>query len=278
MSDHLAGRRILVTGIADESSPALDVARALVDEGAELVCAGLGPTPHHVGLSAAAESYLNRSRESFEKTVHENFGPDTPTLTLDASLDGSLTDLAAEIQSRGLALDGVVHAIAMDRTIRGGQATPLIEVSRKDFLDCLDISAYSLIAILRALLEKDGLRDGASVVSLSYLGAERVMSHPYRNIGIAKAALERITKELAAELGRERGIRVNAVRFSPWSASRAGGAIPGLEDSVATAEARSPLGNATPAALSLEVAHLMRPAVAITGEVRHVDGGYHILG
>jgi len=278
MTDHLAGRRILVTGIADESSLALDVARALVDEGAELVCTGLGPTPHHGDLSAAAESYLTRSRESFEKTVRETFGPDTPTLTLDASLDGSLTDLAAEIRSRGLALDGVVHAIAMDRTIRGGQATPLIDVSRKDFLDCLDISAYSLIAILRALLEQDGLRDGASVVSLSYLGAERVMSHPYRNIGIAKAALERITKELASELGRDRGIRVNAVRFSPWSASRAGGSIPGLEDSVATAEARSPLGNATPAALSLEVAHLMRPGVAITGEVRHVDGGYHILG
>ncbi len=278
MNDHLAGRRILVTGIADENSLALDVARALVDEGAELVCAGLGPTPHHADLSAAAESYLTRSRESFEKVVRETFGPDTPTLTLDASLDGSLSDAAAEIQSRGLALDGVVHAIAMDRTIRGGQATPLLEVSRKDFLDCLDISAYSLIAILRALIERDGLRDGASVVSLSYLGAERVMSHPYRNIGIAKAALERITKELASELGRERGIRVNAVRFSPWSASRAGGAIPGLEDSVAAADARSPLGNATPAALSLEVAHLMRPAVAITGEVRHVDGGYHILG
>jgi enoyl-[acyl-carrier protein] reductase I len=278
MHDHLAGRRILVTGIADENSLALDVARALVDEGAELVCAGLGPTPHHVGLSAAAESYLSRSRESFEKVVHETFGPDTPTLTLDASLDGSLTDAAAEIRSRDLALDGVVHAIAMDRTIRGGQSPRLIDVSRKDFLDCLDISAYSLIAILRALLEQDGLRDGASVVSLSYLGAERVMSHPYRNIGVAKAALERITKELALELGRERRIRVNAVRFSPWSASRAGGAIPGLEDSVAMAEARSPLGNATPTALSLEVAHLMRPAIAITGEVRHVDGGYHVLG
>ena len=278
MTAHLDGRRILVTGIADESSLALEIARTLEREGAELVCAGLGPTPHHADLSSAAERYLALSQERFEKTVRESLAPGTPTLVLDASLDGSIADAGAALESRGLPLDGVVHAIAMDRTIRGGEARPLLEVSREEFLDCLDVSAYSLIAMLRAMLDKEILRSGSSVVSLSYLGAERVMSHPYRNIGVAKAALERISRELAEELGRSRGIRVNVVRFSPYSASRAGGAIPGLEQSVQNAAAKAPLGNAGPEALGVEVAHLMRPSSAVTGEVRHVDGGYHMMG
>jgi enoyl-[acyl-carrier protein] reductase I len=142
----------------------------------------------------------------------------------------------------------------------------------------MNVSAYSLIALVRTLVAQDCLRPGASVVSLSYLGAERVMSHAYRNIGVAKAALERITRELAYELGRERGVRVNAVRFSPYSASRAGGAIPDLEAAIARGAAVAPLGNASPESLALEVAHLMRPSTAITGEVRHVDGGYHTIG
>jgi len=122
------------------------------------------------------------------------------------------------------------------------------------------------------------LADGAAIVALSYLGAERVMAHPYRNIGIAKAALERIVRELAAELGASHRIRVNAERFSPWSKSRAGGAIPGLADAVATSAARAPLGNADPESLGHEVAHLLRAGLGVTGEVRHVDGGHHVLG
>lgn len=115
------------------------------------------------------------------------------------------------------------------------------------------------------------------MVSLSYLGAERVVSHPYRNVAVAKAALERITVELAHELGRAHGIRVNAVRFSPYAASRAGGAIPGLVAAEAACAEASPLGNARPHDLALEVAHLLRPGHAITGEIRHVDGGYRVL-
>jgi enoyl-[acyl-carrier protein] reductase I len=131
---------------------------------------------------------------------------------------------------------------------------------------------------VRVLLRAHVLREGASIVALSYLGAERVTSHPYRNIGVAKAALERLVRELAAELGPTFGMRVNAVRFSPWSRSRAGGAIPGLEEAVAHAASRAPLGNADAASLAQEVAHLLRPDLAVTGEVRHVDGGYHVVG
>ncbi|HRI18532.1 MAG TPA: SDR family oxidoreductase, partial [Burkholderiaceae bacterium] len=90
--------------------------------------------------------------------------------------------------------------------------------------------------------------------------------------------LERIALELALELGRRRRARVNVVRFSPFSSSRAGGAIPDLVAAVEKAAAAAPLGNATPDALALEVAHLMHPDSAITAEIRHVDGGYHTVG
>lgn len=278
MSASLAGRRFLVTGIVDAASLALPVAREIQRQGGALVCAGLGPTRGQEGLSPSAASYVRLSFESFTKTVHEELGADVPCLALDVTRDESLDELAATLAERGLAVDGLLHSVALDRTIRGGRAKPLLEVSREEFLDCMSVSAWSLIGLVRSLLTARVLLPGSSVVSLSYLGAERVMPHPYRNVGAAKAALERITRELAAELGPAHGVRVNAIRFSPYAASRAGGAIPALEEMVHSAQRRAPLGNAPPESLAAEVAHLLRPGIAVTGEVRHVDGGYHVLG
>ena len=273
----LEGRCILITGIADEASLALPIAREAQAAGAHLVCAGLGRTRHHADLSSAAQRYMDGAQQGFERAVVEALG-DVPRFVLDAMLDESVEDLARDLAGRGIRLDGLVHAIAFDRTIRGGQAKPLLATTRSEFLDCMSVSAYSLIALLRALLEAGVLAEGGAAVTLSYAGAERVMPHPYRNIGVAKAALERIVRELAAELGRSHGLRVNAVRFSPWTRSRAGGAIPGLADALALAGERAPLGNASTQSLAREVVHLLRPGTAITGDVRHVDGGYHVLG
>jgi len=277
-SDPWRGDALLVTGIADGASLALPVAVAAQRAGASLVCAGLGPSPHQGALSDAARDYLAAAQETFRKTVAVALGPATPSFAIDASIEATLLDLARALRERGTRLAGVVHAIALDRTIRRGQAKPLLEVTRDEFLDCMNISAYSLLALVRALLAEDVLARGASVVALSYLGAERVMFHPYRNVGVAKAALERLGRELAVEVGRAHGVRVNVVRFSPWSQSRAGGAIPGLDAAVDRCAATAPLGNATPDALAAEVLHLLQPGVGITGEIRHVDGGYHLLG
>jgi len=277
MKPALEGRRILITGIANEQSLALAVAERLQAEGAELVCAGLGWTRHNSVLSKSATGFLEASQAAFQEAVWNRLGEHTPIVIFDASLDESLKDAANELSDSRLQLDGVLHAIALDRTIRGGDVKPLLDVTRDEFLGCMSISAYSLIGLLRALTEGGLLNRSASVVSLSYLGAERITRHPYRNIGVAKAALERITKELAFELGHAHGIRVNAIRFSPYSESRAGGAIPDLERAVTIAAERAPLGNATPRALALEVAYLMRDDVMATGETRHVDGGFHML-
>lgn len=274
----LAGRRVLITGIADTSSLALAVAREATRQGATLVCAGLGPAPGQGHLSDSARAFLRQTYETFQGTVRDTLGPDTPTFPLDVSAEESIAEFVQALVARGLVIDGVLHAIALDKTIRGGTARPLLEVTRQEFIDCMVVSAWSLVALTAALVRHDLLAPGGAIVALSYLGAERVMRHPYRNIGAAKAALERIVRELAAELGASRKIRVNAVRFSPYTASRAGGAIPGLAEAMAEADARAPLGNATPAALAYEVVHLLRPDLAVTGEIRHVDGGYHAMG
>lgn len=272
----LSGTTTLVTGIADQSSLALAIAREVRAQGGNLVCAGLGPTPHHGPRSARATSYLAEAWASFGTAV-ASLGEGIPTLPLDVTLDATIEDLVARLRESGCALHGIVHAIALDRTIRDGTVAPMTAVTRQQFLDCLDVSAYSLLALTRALVDGGVLRRGAGVVALSYLGASRVPPHPYRNIAVAKAALERLAVELAHELGRSHAMRVNVVRYSPWAASRAGGAIPGLADAVVAAGWRSPLGIALPDDLALEVAHLLRPGLRVTGEIRHVDGGYHVL-
>jgi len=274
----LAGSTVLVTGIADTASLALPVATALQGAGATVVCAGLGPTPHQDMISHAARDYLTTAYETFRETVSAALGVATPRFALDVSSEASVVDLAHALRARDLRLDGVVHAIALDRAIRRGSAKTLLEVTREEFLDCMNVSAYSLLALVRALLAENVLVRGAGVVTLSYLGAERVMFHPYRNVGLAKAALERLSRELAVEVGRSHGIRVNVVRFSPWSRSRAGGAIPGLEGAVARCDDAAPLGNASPDGLAREVLHLLQPGLGVTGEIRRVDGGYHVLG
>ena len=276
-SQDLAGRRVLLTGISDASSLALSIGRVLLQQGADLVCSGLGPTPHRTGLSERARELLERTYAGFRETVEKELGEEVPTLACDLASEESTQDLAEGLREEGLHIDGVVHAVAFDRTLRPGSDVSLLETPRDAFLDCMTVSAYSLISLLRALVNADRLAEGASVVSLSYIGAERVVSHPYRNVAVAKAALERITRELAFELGHSHQVRVNAVRFSAYSESKAGGAIPGLAEAARSAQERAPLGNALPDALGLEVAHLLRPGVAITGEIRHVDGGYNVL-
>ena len=268
----------LITGINDDRSLATAVAHRLAAEGHELVCTGLGLTPHHEGLSERARSYLEKTYGSFEQTVSELFGDKARSVPLDVTLDASIEQVARELRDSGTQLAGLFHSIAMDKTIRSGAVAPLLEVTREEFMQAMNVSAYSLIALTRALLDHDVLAPRSSIVAVSYRGAELVMRHPYKNVGVAKAALERMIRELAHELGPSHGIRVNGVRFSPYTGSKAGGAIPGLLEAERLCDELSPLGNARPADLAAEVAYLLAPETRITGDVRNVDGGYHIRG
>lgn len=266
----------LITGIADKHSLAMYVAKEILKQGGKVICTGLGVSPYHQQLSERAKAFLNATFDDFKTAVHAELGP-VDVEILDATLDENIDDLAQRLANRGVKLNGWLHAIAMDKTIRKKQVKPLLEVSKEEFCDTMDVSAYSLIRITHSLLKHRVLQKGASVVSLSYIAAQKVTFHPYRNISIAKAALERITIELADELGRSHDMRFNAVRFSPYMGSKAGNATLNQQD-VDMSEKMSPLGNAGPMDLTHEIVHLFRPDLRITGEIRHVDGGYHVTG
>lgn len=273
----LAGKTFLITGIADAQSLAMYTAKEIIAMGGKVVCTALGVSEHHGNLSERAQAYLNKNFEDFQAAVHQELGPEVPTAVLDVTLEENVADFAKKLFDQGIRLDGLLHAIAMDKTIRNKKVKPLLEVTRDEFCDTIDVSAYSLIRITHHLLQAGVLQQGASICSISYIAAEKVTFHPYRNMSIAKAALERITVELADELGRSHAMRVNAVRFSPYMGSKAGTATL-LPEDVTTSNKMSPLGNATPEDLAKEIVHLFRPDVRITGEIRHVDGGYHVTG
>lgn len=279
MKAPLEGYTFLVTGITDSGSLALKIAKRIQEEGGKLVCTGLGLSPFHKNLSEKAAQFLQRTYESFQTTIREELGADTKVYPLDVTLDEALDSFGSLLKSENIRLNGLLHSIAMDKTIRpGSDVKPLLEVTKDEFFGAMDVSAYSLIALARTLIHQNILEKNSSILALSYLGGEKVTYHPYKNIGVAKAALERIVKELAWELGQSHQMKVNAIRFSAYTGSKAGGAIQGLKEACDFSDKNSPLGNAQPEDLALESAYLLRPYGRITGEIRYVDGGYHIRG
>jgi enoyl-[acyl-carrier protein] reductase I len=267
----------LITGIADKHSLAMYVAKEIIKQGGKVICTGLGISSHHTNLSEKAKAFLTKNFQDFKLAVTEELGNDASVEILDVTLDKNIDSLARKLSDRNVKLNGFLHAIAMDKTIRNKEVKPLLEVTKEEFCDTMDVSAYSLIRLSNYLLKYNVLQTGASICSISYIAAAKVTFHPYRNMSIAKAALERITIELADELGRTHDIRVNVVRFSTYMGSKAGNATLNEED-VQTSDRMSPLGNAKPRDLAYEIVHLFRPDLKITGEIRHVDGGYHITG
>jgi len=271
-----AGKTYLITGIADKNSLAMFVAKKIIENGGKVVCTGLGVSPFHHNLSEKAIAFLHKNNHDFQEAVESELG-DSLTLILDVTIDENIEYLAKTLQEKNIKLHGFLHAIAMDKTIRQKEVKPLLEVTKDEFCDTMEVSAYSLIRLSHYLLKYNILQPDSSICSLSYIAAAKVTFHPYRNISIAKAALERITIELADELGRKNGTRVNAIRFSPYMGSKAGNATLNQGDIEISNEV-SPLGNATPNDLANEVIHLFRAGGRITGEIRHVDGGYNIMG
>lgn len=272
----LSNTTFLITGIADKHSLAMYVAKEIIKQGGKVVCTGLGVSTHHQNLSEKAKAFLNKNFQDFKQAVSEELGESSVEI-LDVTLDENIESFAQNLADKNIKLNGFLHAIAMDKTIRNKEVKPLLDVTKAEFCDTMDVSAYSLIRLSHYLLKFNVLQTGASICALSYIAAAKVTFHPYRNISIAKAALERITIELADELGRSHNIRVNTIRFSPYMGSKAGNATLNEED-VKTSNRMSPLGNAEPMDLAHEIIHLFRPDLSVTGEIRHVDGGYHITG
>ena len=251
----MEGKRGLVMGVANDRSIAWGIAKALADEGADL-----------------AFSYQG---EAFGKRV----APLAASVGSDILVDVDVTDPAsmeacfAEMKDRWGKLDFVVHAIAFsDKAELTGR---FVNTSRDNFLNSLNISCYSFIEVARRA--ETLMADGGSLITLTYLGSNRVQPN-YNVMGVAKAALESAVRYLANDLGPS-GIRVNAISPGPMK-TLAGAAIGGARKTFKTTEANAPLrANATLEAIGGTAVYLASDQGACTtGEIIRVDGGYHVLG
>ncbi|MFN3262423.1 MAG: enoyl-ACP reductase [Pikeienuella sp.] len=255
MADLMKGKRGLVMGVANDHSIAWGVASALAKEGATLA------------FSYQGEAF-GRRVAPLAASVGSEFLLDVD-VTDEASMDAAFARLSAEWGG----LDFVVHAIAFSdkRELTGRYA----DTSRANFRTSMEISCYSLVDVARRAAPLMGA--GGSIVTMTYLGAQRVMPS-YNVMGVAKAALEASVRYLANDLGPS-GIRVNAISPGPMR-TLAGSAVGGARKVYRQTELNAPLRrNATLENVGGAALYLLSDLGAgTTGDVIFVDGGYHVTG
>ncbi len=249
------GKRGLIMGLANEKSLAWGISRKLHEAGAQL-----------------AFSYQG---EALEKRVR----PLAESLDSDFLIECDVADMAAldtafdQLAARWPTIDFVVHAIGFsDKNELRGQ---YVDTSLENFLMTMNISAYSMVAVTRRAAAM--MPDGGSLLTLTYYGAEKVIPH-YNVMGVAKAALETSVKYLANDLG-PRGIRVNALSAGPIKTLAASG-IGDFRYILKWNELNAPLRrNVTIEDVGGSALYLLSDlASGVTGEVHHVDAGYHVVG
>ncbi|WP_027092087.1 enoyl-ACP reductase FabI [Cohnella thermotolerans] len=257
MSQLLEGKTIVVMGVANERSIAWGIAKSLHRQGAKLV------------FTYRKE----RSRDKLLKLLETSGIEAKAVVACDVSDDASVAEAFERIGKEAGTIHGVAHSLAYsDKDELKGE---YVDTSRAGYMLAQDSSAYSLVAVAREA--KKWMTEGGGIVTQSYIGAERVVKN-YNVMGVAKAALEASVRYLAEDLGKY-GIRVNAVSAGPIRTLAAKG-VSGFNEIMSTIEEKAPLrrnvdheevGDATMFLLS----DLSR---GITGEVLHVDAGYHIIG
>lgn len=253
----LTGKHGLVVGVANKRSIAWAIARAAADAGARIA--------------------LTFQGERLEENVRELAAElrDPLVLPCDVTDDRQIADVMAGVGREFGGLDFLVHGAAF--APREELTAPFLQTSREGFRVALDVSAYSLVALTRAATPLMANRGGGSVITLTYLGSERVFEN-YNVMGVAKAALEATMRYLASDLGPQ-NIRVNAISAGPIKTLAASG-IGGFSRILQVYRERAPLRRNTDTAEVADVARfLIGPAGrGITGEVIVVDGGFHIMG
>jgi meromycolic acid enoyl-[acyl-carrier-protein] reductase len=255
MGGLLEGKKVLVTGVLDRRSIAYSAARLAQEQGAEIVLTGFG-----------------RARSLTERTARR-LDPEPPILELDVNKPEDIEAAADDLGERWGELDGIVHAIAFaPEDALGGN---FLAAQWPSVATALQTSAYSLKALSVGLV--DLLKPGASVVGLDF--DARIAWPAYDWMGVAKAALESTSRYLARDLG-QRGIRVNLVSAGPVKTLAAKG-ISGFEEIEGVWTRQAPLGWITtdPEPVGRAVVSLLSDWwPATTGELIHVDGGYHAMG
>ncbi len=255
MSGLMHGKRGLIMGVANNHSIAWGCARALHGQGAELAFTYQGDV-------------FKRRVEPLAQSLGASIVMDADVQD-PASLDAIFATIADEWGS----LDFVIHAIAYsDKAELTGR---FADTSRENFLKSLDISCYSFVDIARRASAL--MPDGGGLVTMTYLGAQRVMPN-YNVMGVAKAALEASVRYLANDLGPQ-GVRVNAISPGPMR-TLAGSAIGGARKVFKVTEENAPMrSNATLEHIGGTAVYLLSDmGASTTGEVLFVDGGYHAIG
>ncbi len=254
MSGLLAGKRVLVTGIITDASIAFATAKLAQEQGATLILTGYG-------------------RLSLVERIAKRLPEPAPLIELDVANAEHLAGLADQVREHVDGLDGVVHSIgyAPPSCLGGG----FLDAPWEDVATALQVSTFSYKALATACLPLMGA--GGSIVGLTF---DATKAWPvYDWMGVAKAGLESASRYLALHLGKQ-GIRSNLVSAGPLR-TMAAKSIPGFEQFEASWDDRAPLGwdltDQEPAARAVCVL-LSDWFPATTGEIVHVDGGYHALG
>ena len=253
----LENKTFVIMGVANERSLAWGVAESLYQAGAKLI------------FTYRKERSLEKINKLLEKHNYEA----ELVVACDVNDDESIKTAFMEIGHKAGEINGVIHSIAFahGEDLKGD----FLDTSRSGYAFAQDTSAYSLIAVAREA--KPFLAEGSAIVTMSALGAERALEG-YKVMGVAKAALESAMKYLALDLGTE-NIRINAVSAGPIRTLAAKG-IPSFNNMLRGIEESAPLKrNVTQREVGDMTLTLLSPlSRGVTGEVIHVDAGYHITG
>jgi enoyl-[acyl-carrier protein] reductase I len=286
----LSGKRAFVAGIADDAGFGFAIAKAMAEAGAT-ICVGTWPPALKIFTNLLERGKMDESR----KLANGQLMQLEKVYPLDAAFD-TLEDMPEEVRTNkryadvgdptiaGVAarlkedfgdksIDILVHSLANGPEVR----KPLLETSRKGYLEAVSVSAYSMVSMLARFGPL--MRPGGSAVSLTYMASERVIPGYGGGMSSAKAALESDTRTLAFEAGRKFGVRVNTISAGPL-ASRAASAIGIIEKMIGYVAQNAPMQDPlTATEVGNTAAFLCSPlASGISGSTVYVDKGYHAMG
>jgi len=258
VTQDLNGTHGLIVGIANRRSLAWAIAQALSSAGATL-----------------ALTYQSERLEGNVRDLGGTLARPSIYLPCDVTRDDQLAGVCESVGREFGGLDYLVHGVAF--APREALSAPFLDTSREAFATALDVSAYSLVALARGVAPMMESRGGGSIVTLTYLGSERVFPN-YNVMGVAKAALEASVRYLAADLG-PRGVRVNAISAGPIKTLAASG-IGGFSGILQVYRERAPLKrNVETSEVADAAMFLLGPAGrGVTGDVLRVDAGFHVMG
>lgn len=253
----LKDKKVVIMGVRNKWSIAWGAAKSAYEQGAKVIC-------------TCSEGSLEKVKELVKEL------PGTTVYVCDnVSKDSDIDKCLEEIKKDYNKIDGILHAIAHANT--EDLRNDFINTSRDGYAHAQDVSAYSLIAIVRMAREKEMLNEGASIVAYTYYGAEKVVEG-YNLMGIAKASLEASIKYLAKDLGKD-GYRINGISAGPIKTLSAKG-IKDFGTILNIVEERAPLHkNVTIEQVGDSTTFLFsKLSSGITGEIIHVDNGFSTVG